>query len=82
MKLDSGRCDGRGPIIVSVMFAFVIAVLGWITTTAINSKEGLAKEYLDKSVQLNQSINVTEILGSRLTIVDAWVAIAFVSFVP
>ncbi len=81
MKLDSNNCDGRGPVIVSVMFAFVIAVLGWITTTAINSKEGLAKEYLDKSVQLNQSISVTEILGSRLTIVDAWVAIAFVSFV-
>ena len=81
MKLDSDKCNGRGPIIVSVMFAFVIAVLGWITTTAINSKEDLAKEFLDKSVQLNQSINVTEILGSRLTIVDAWVAIAFVSFV-
>ena len=58
MKLDSNNCDGRGPIIVSVMFAFVIAVLGWITTTAINSKEGLAKEYLDKSVQLNQSMLV------------------------
>lgn len=81
MKLHGDGVSERGSIIVSVMFALVVIVLGWITTTAINSKEDLAKEYLDKSVQLNQSISVTEILGSRLTIVDAWVGIAFVSFV-
>ncbi|GEM_PF-1412368 len=81
MKLHGDGGGERWPIIVSIMFAVVVIVLGWITITAINSKEVLALEYLNKSVQLNQSINVTEILGSRLTIVDAWVAIAFVSFV-
>ncbi|HPJ30568.1 MAG TPA: hypothetical protein PLZ42_04180 [Methanothrix sp.] len=81
MKMNGDKCNGRGPLIVSVMFALVIILLGWITTTAINSKQDLAQEYLDTSVKLNQTVNITEILGSRLTIADAWVAIAFVAFV-
>ncbi|HRW81982.1 MAG TPA: hypothetical protein P5049_00870 [Methanothrix sp.] len=81
MKMSGDRCNGSGPLIVTLMFALIVILLGWITTTAIKSKQDLALEYLETSVKLNQSVNVTEILGSRLTIADAWVGIAFVAFV-
>ncbi|HII07586.1 MAG TPA: hypothetical protein HA349_09830 [Methanotrichaceae archaeon] len=81
MKPHDDVGSGRGLIIVSIMFAVVVIVLGWITVTGINSKKDLAIAHLNATVDLNQSVNATDILGSKLTIVDAWVAIAFVSFV-
>jgi hypothetical protein len=81
--------DGRGAnhtLIVTFVFSLVLIVLTAITVFAIDRRDDATIFYLSQSTVSNQPVNATDIagmlenLGTRLTIVDAWVGIAFVCF--